>query len=125
MRLVQVVVVVMVVLLASCGAVESNNNKLAATSSSIPIFESIRRILFAADAKSTKEERSYNAAVSSGGEGGRTGAGVTGITPTSVTSGGTVTVTKYWKNGLMQKFERWLNKILHRRSSSSTRRLRQ
>ncbi|ETK94193.1 hypothetical protein L915_02710, partial [Phytophthora nicotianae] len=125
MRLVQVVLVVIVVLLVSCGAVQTTNNKISTTTSSTSIVDSLRRFLFAPDTEATKEERSYNAAVSAGGEGGRTGAGVTGITPSTVTSGGTVTITKYWNNGLIQRFKRWLKKIFHRQSSSSTRFLRQ
>ncbi|KAG7388975.1 hypothetical protein PHYPSEUDO_011438 [Phytophthora pseudosyringae] len=122
MRLSLLQFVALVVLFASCDAVATANENQIAPTSATSFVESIHRFLFAEDAKSAKEERSYNAAVSSAGEGGRTGAGVSGVSSTATTSGGTVTISKYWNNGLIQKFKRWLRKVF---SPSSTRRLRQ
>ncbi|KAL3659204.1 hypothetical protein V7S43_015782 [Phytophthora oleae] len=122
MRLFQVVVFMLVLAIATCDGMATGNNDQIAQAKPSSIFEGIRRFLFAEGSKS--EERSYNAAVSSAGEGGRAGAGG-GVTTTTTTSGGTVTISKYWNNGLLQRFKRWLQKIFHRSSSSSTHRLRQ
>ncbi|OWZ21562.1 RxLR effector protein [Phytophthora megakarya] len=121
MRLLQAVQVVLVIILLILASFESTvatpTNQVAISLPSIS--ENLRRFLFTEERKPT-EERSYNAAVSSGGEGGRVGAGGTGVTSTSTTSGGTVTVTKYWNNGLVQRFKRWMNKLISPFSSTGT-----
>ncbi|KAG1696883.1 hypothetical protein DVH05_017791 [Phytophthora capsici] len=125
MRQFQVFVVVLlltVALLTTCDGMNTDNNAQVMEAAPSSIFEGIRRFLFSEGTKT--EERSYNAGVSSAGEGGRAGVGG-GVTTTTTTSGGTVTISKYWNNGLLQKFKKWLHKIFHHSSSKNTRRLRQ
>ncbi|KAG6611966.1 putative RxLR effector [Phytophthora cinnamomi] len=135
MRLVQVLQVVLVAMLAlfaGCDAAAVTTKEIA-PSTATTFFTSVRELLALGDTStgltSSEEERVSNAATAAA-EGGRAGAGATGtgiVSGTSAGGGGTITVTKYWNNGLLQKFERLLKKIFHRKtaSKSSTRRLRQ
>ncbi|KAL4092804.1 hypothetical protein PRIC1_011795 [Phytophthora ramorum] len=140
MRLIQVVhvvLVVMVALLASCDSVAGDSNNAITSAGTSSIFERIRRILSDEDTISNKrgsighsvtEEERLSSAATAAGEGGRTGAGGnsgTSTATTTTTSGGTVTVSKYWNNGLVQRFEKWFKHLFHRNSSNKVRRLRQ
>ncbi|POM64494.1 Putative RxLR effector [Phytophthora palmivora] len=127
MRLVEFVLVMMIAMPST-----SNNVALASQHEITGYFasKSIRKLVVSEDTNArsrTKEIPSTEERVSSGviasGEGGRAGTGATTIVSTTTDNGdGTVTVSKYYNNGLFQKIERWWDHLLH---PNSNRRLRQ
>ncbi|KAJ8566277.1 hypothetical protein ON010_g6849 [Phytophthora cinnamomi] len=122
--LVQVLLVTMVVLLASTNAVASNeivSSTSTATTRNLVSFDTIdpKKTL-----KSTEEERGAAAAATGGAA-----AGNTVVVPNKEQTGKSVTVTKYYNNGLLQRFTRWFKRTFGNsntsQKSSEKRRLRQ
>lgn len=131
MRLNHLVLATLTLLLASCEAFAgASYNKITTTAFAA---ERVRKLLSFGGAvlnqpKSTglsftKEVRGKK---STSGASVRSSILVGGTAPTSHNGngGGTVTVTKYNNNGLLQRFKRWWSKLFSRESSSSNRRLR-
>jgi hypothetical protein len=100
MRLAQFMLLALVALLASCATATKSANARNLLS-----FEDVE-----SDSKPTEEERVSSGAISAA-EGGRTGAGTT-VVSSDPEGGGTVTVSIYNNNGLMQKIKRWWLKRL-------------
>ncbi|KAE8957025.1 hypothetical protein PR003_g26490 [Phytophthora rubi] len=126
----QVVLVVLIALFASYDAAAATTKNKITPSTANSFVAGFRSLLALGDASTdllaSDEERVSNAATAAA-EGGRAGAGATGTVSSATTGGGgTITVTKYWNNGLLQKLERWWKKLLHRKteSKSPSRRLR-
>lgn len=137
MRLIEVVLVFLITLLATRdGSATDSSNKLQATTANA-VTESHRKLLSFGNANqakrglqestgisSTNEERLSSSTLASV-EGRRAGTRTTSATTTSTTTtngDGTITVSKYYNNGLKQKIEKWWKGLFN---SSPTRRLRQ
>ncbi|POM64495.1 Putative RxLR effector [Phytophthora palmivora] len=119
MRLVEFILVLMIALLAICDGVAISNKKISTITD---VTENSRKLL---SFDNNIPPKSFNSRKS-------TSPSATGeermLTSTSTTAlstknaDGTVTVSKYYNNGLAQKFTRWWNGLF---KSTSTRRLRQ
>ncbi|KAG2783068.1 hypothetical protein JG687_00013629 [Phytophthora cactorum] len=137
MRLIEVFLIFMIAVLAVSDSVATTNNDQVRTTSAGHLTDSSRKLVsFDNDSSltnkhsnsrkssglsATEEERLSSTATS--WEAGRTGSRTTSAGATTTKNAdGTITNSKYYNNGLVQKFQRWWNGIF---KSKSTRRLRQ